>query len=157
MQEKSSQLLLRYSHFWCAFCLQVQQQTRTNSLILQRKYLSHNCNKAGYTFSVYKVATLGSNASATKYTSTNAAYGIDEALNKGDNAALLTKLDAVSLSALTPNAVDTFVSSAATTSKKLTGLAQGVYYVRVTKYPAGTTQVRNSVIALPYYNEATAS
>ena len=133
--------------------------TNENKLIDTSKKVSLtlNCNKAGYTFSVYKVATLGSNASATKYTSTNAAYGIDEALNKGNNAALLTKLDAVSLSALTPNAVDTFVSSAATTSKKLTGLAQGVYYVRVTKYPAGTTQVRNSVIALPYYNEATAS
>ena len=72
--------------------------TNENKLIDTSKKVSLtlNCNKAGYTFSVYKVATLGSNASATKYTSTNAAYGIDEALNKGNNAALLTKLDAVS-------------------------------------------------------------
>lgn len=133
--------------------------TNENKLLDTSKKVSLtlNCNKAGYTFSVYKVATISSTTNATKYTSTNSAYGIDDALNSGNSAALLKKLDTVKLSDLTANTVDTFASSATSTSKKLTNLEQGVYYVRVTKFPAGTTKVRNSVIALPYYNETTAS
>lgn len=133
--------------------------TNENKLLDTSKKVSLtlNCNKDGYTFSVYKVATLGSTTNATKYTSTNAAYGIDDLLNAGNSTELLKKLDTVSLADLTANAVDTFASSATSTSKKLSNLEQGVYYVRVTGFPAGTTQVRNSVIALPYYNEATAS
>ena len=124
--------------------------TNENKLLDTSKKVSLtlNCNKAGYTFSVYKVATLSSTTNATKYTSTNSAYGIDDALNSGNSAALLKKLDTVKLSDLTANTVDTFASSATSTSKKLTNLEQGVYYVRVTKFPAGTTKVRNSVIAL---------
>ena len=133
--------------------------TNANKLLNSSKTvtLTLNCTKPGYTFTVYKVATLGTSASATKYTSLNSAYGIDSALTSGNNAALLSALDKVALSNLTPNAVGSFTSSATATSKNFTGLAQGIYYVKATKYPAGTTKVTNSVIALPYYKSSTAS
>ena len=49
--------------------------TNENKLLDTSKKVSLtlNCNKAGYTFSVYKVATLSSTTNATKYTSTNSA------------------------------------------------------------------------------------
>lgn len=133
--------------------------TNTNKLLdsTRKVNLTLNCTKPGYTFTVYKVAKLGTEESATKYASLNTAYGIDDALTSGDNAALLSALDKVALSKLTPNSVGSFTSSATATSKSFTGLTQGIYYVRATKYPAGTTKVKNSVYALPYYKESTAS
>ena len=45
----------------------------------------------------------------------------------------------------------TFTSSASSTTKTYSNLAQGIYYVKCTKYPAGVKSVTNSVFALPYY------
>lgn len=117
-----------------------------------------NCNKPGYTFNVYKVATLSSSNSSpyeTKYTSlisnaTNPA--VTAAIKNGNTADLLSSLDSIEKMPSSAVEVGTFGPTSETvTTKTLSNLQQGIYYVRAVNYPAGVQSVTNSVFALPYY------
>lgn len=48
--------------------------------------------------------------------------------------------------------VGTFTTSATSVKKTFSSLAQGMYYIKATNYPAGVKSVTNSVVSLPYYN-----
>ena len=117
-----------------------------------------NCNKPGYTFSVYKVATLSSNNTSpyeTKYTSLVSATtsaAVTNAIKNGKTADLLSALDGIEKMPSSAVEVGTFGPTSETvTTKTLSGLQQGIYYVRAVNYPAGVQSVTNSVFALPYY------
>ncbi len=112
-----------------------------------------NCNKPGYTFDVYKIANLESNSEnpyETKYISL--VPSISEAVLLGSTANILNNLDKLSEMPSTAPVVGTFTSSAALTSKTISNLTQGIYYVKAVNYPAGVKSVTNSIVTLPYYN-----
>lgn len=116
-----------------------------------------SCDKQGYTFNVYKVASLDrktTNPYEVKYTSlipTVTSADVTDKIVKGNSVELLAALDKISVSKL-PTAVDTFgPTGAGVTTKTLTNLDQGIYYVKAVNYPAGVKEVRNSVFALPYF------
>ena len=48
--------------------------------------------------------------------------------------------------------VGTFTTSATSVKKTFSSLAQGLYYIKATNFPAGVRSVTNSVVSLPYYN-----
>ncbi len=115
--------------------------------------------KAGYTFSVYKVADLN--------TTTGEYSGYDDSLetilttkstNGVDSAALLTACDKLGDSVL-GSAVQTHTFASDASGEALTQTETvtnaGIYYVKVTGTPAGTDvkSVKNSVFSLPYYSE----
>ena len=117
-----------------------------------------NCNKPGYTFSVYKIATLSSNNTSpyeTKYTSlvpTATSAAVTTAIKNGKTADLLSALDSIEKMPSGAVEVGTFGPTSETvTTKTLSNLQQGIYYVRAVNYPAGVQSVTNSVFALPYY------
>ncbi len=126
--------------------------------------------KSGYTFTLYKVASV--NASTMTY-SNFASTRVQTALetkvdskeikdtngNKQivtgvDVQALLSACNALSDTQLAANGVkvDDFTASYSNNN-----IAAGVYFVKVTGYPTGVSvkTVNNSVFALPYYNGAT--
>ena len=76
-------------------------------------------------------------------------------MNAGNSKNLLAKLDSLSpINTVMPTGAvscGTFASTASTTTKTFSSLAQGIYYVKCTKYPAGVKSVTNSVFALPYF------
>lgn len=111
------------------------------------------CAKPGYTFTVYKVGTLDTTYTSpyeTKYTSLVDA--IDDAVLNGKTADALAALDALATMPAEAPVVGTFTTSASTTTKDFENLAQGIYYIKATNYPAGVTSVTNSLVALPYYD-----
>lgn len=117
-----------------------------------------NCNKPGYTFNIYKVAALSSNNTSpyeTKYTSlvpTATSAAVTTAIKNGKTADLLSALDSIEKMPSAAVEVGTFGPTSETvTTKTLSGLPQGIYYVRAVNYPAGVQSVTNSVFALPYY------
>lgn len=115
--------------------------------------LTLNCSKPGYTFTVYKVATLDHTTSSTyetKYTSL--VSEIDSSVLDGETADILEALDNVDTLPSAATVVGTFTSSATEITKTISGLAQGIYYVRATNFPAGVKSVTNSVVALPYFD-----
>lgn len=117
-----------------------------------------NCNKPGYTFNIYKIADLSSNNTSpyeTKYTSlvpTATSTAVTTAIKNGKTADLLSALDSIEKMPSAAVEVGTFGPTSETvTTKTLSGLPQGIYYVRAVNYPAGVQSVTNSVFALPYY------
>lgn len=113
--------------------------------------ISVSCNKKGYTFEMYQVATLESTTSnpfETKY-KTNVS-DITESIENGNTKEALTKLDTISTLPSTAKSFGTFDTDKAT-EKTFTDLPQGIYYIRATEYPADVTKVENSILALPYY------
>ncbi len=113
-----------------------------------------NCNKPGYTFTVYKVADLVSTTASpyeTRYDSLIPEIA-DEILS-GDTAALLAALDGVQTMPTTATVVGTFDSDDNNTAT-FTNLDMGIYYIKATDFPAGVKSVRNSVVSLPYYDGA---
>lgn len=134
---------------------------------------SMNCDKPDYTFEVYKIASLDTNASSpyqTKYTPIVSAVAgkemsevfknITNGIDTGSSQKLLAALDKATLKAVNDdelvNPVTTFATSETVTSKTTPQLDQGVYYIKAVNYPAGVQWVRNSVVALPYFkNTAT--
>lgn len=119
------------------------------------------CDKAGYEFSVYKIAdlvTATSPAYSVKYNPNVSAQAVKDAiadgnLSAGDRAAILNELDKdTSLSGA--SIIGTYKVDTDGTSKIFSNLAQGIYYVRATNYPANVKSVANSAFALPYYTEA---
>ena len=110
-----------------------------------------NCDKPGYTFTVYKVGTLNSTTSSayeTKYNSLIPA--ISDSILEGDSADALAVLDKTTI----PTNIQsvTWETSASSTTKTIPTLPQGIYYIKATSYPAGVKSVTNSIVALPYYN-----
>ncbi|MGN0453677.1 MAG: SpaH/EbpB family LPXTG-anchored major pilin [Ruminococcus sp.] len=112
-----------------------------------------NCEKAGYTFNVFKVADLKTAENPYEVTYESLVPEIDSSVLKGDTAEMIKKLDEVTTLPATAKSVGTFTSSSTAKTKTLSNLEQGVYYVRAVNYPAGVKSVTNSAFALPYYNE----
>lgn len=113
-------------------------------------YSASLTGKAGYTVSVYKVASL--DVVSGQYTSSITA--IQKELNKvegADNKNVLTACDAAAVSA--PVTTKTFSKSDVTLDFSTT--EPGVYYFKWTGTPAGVDSkiISNSVISLPYYKE----
>lgn len=113
-------------------------------------YSASLTGKAGYTVSVYKVASL--DVASGQYTSSITA--IQNELNKvegADNKNVLKACDAAAVS--TPVTTKTFSASDVTLDFSTT--EPGVYYFKWTGTPAGVDSkiISNSVISLPYYKE----
>lgn len=113
-------------------------------------YSASLTGKAGYTVSVYKVASL--DAVSGQYTSSITA--IQDELNKvegADNKNVLKACDAAAVS--TPVTTKTFSASDVTLDFSTT--EPGVYYFKWTGTPAGVDSkiISNSVISLPYYKD----
>lgn len=111
-------------------------------------YSASLTGKAGYTVSVYKVASL--DVASGQYTSSISA--IQDELNKvegADNKNVLKACDAAAVSA--PVTTKTFSASDVTLDFSTT--EPGVYYFKWTGTPAGFDSriISNSVISLPYY------
>ena len=112
-----------------------------------------NCNKPGYTFEVFKVASLDSTSTTpyeTKYTAL--VSGIETAINSGKTADILKALDGMSTLPTSAVSQGSWTTSATSTSKTFSNLAQGIYYIKAIKYPAGVKSITNSVVALPYFS-----
>lgn len=127
----------------------------------QKVSFTMNCSTPGYTFNVYKVASLdftSKNPYETKYTSlisTVTSSTVSQDIKDGNTVGLLADLDKIDVSKLI-NKVGAFGPTSATvTTMTLSNLEQGVYYVKAVNYPAGVKEVRNSVFALPYYKDNT--
>lgn len=117
----------------------------------QKVNISVKCTKPGYTFELFRVADLKSTTATpfkTEYTSL--VNSISAEILAGDSKAALDALDNADLS--TAVSQGTFTSSATNTTQSFSNLAQGIYYIKCVKYPAGVTSITNSVLALPYYN-----
>lgn len=113
-------------------------------------YSASLTGKAGYTVSVYKVASL--DVVSGQYTSSITA--IQDELNKvegADNKNVLKACDAAAVS--TPVTTKTFSASDVTLDFSTT--EPGVYYFKWTGTPAGVDSkiISNSVISLPYYKD----
>lgn len=113
-------------------------------------YSASLTGKAGYTVSVYKVASL--DVASGQYTSSISA--IQNELNKvegADNKNVLAACDAAAVS--TPVTTKTFSESDVTLDYSTT--EPGVYYFKWTGTPAGVDSkiISNSVISLPYYKD----
>lgn len=117
----------------------------------QKVSFTLSCNKSGYEFSVYKVAELVT-ASAPAYTAkyNSLVAEIGSSVNAGDSSAVLTALDGIDTMSIAP--VGTYKVETDGASKEFSNMAQGIYYVRATNFPAGVKSVTNSVFALPYYD-----
>lgn len=113
-------------------------------------YSASLTGKAGYTVSVYKVASL--DVVSGQYTSSITA--IQDELNKvegADNKNVLKACDEAAVS--TPVTTKTFSASDVTLDFSTT--EPGVYYFKWTGTPAGVDSkiISNSVISLPYYKD----
>ncbi len=111
-----------------------------------------NCNKPGYTFTVYNVGTI-ENTSTSPY---ETAYksnipSISNGILSGKTADILAALDKIQTLPSSATAVGDFTSTASQTSKTIK-LEQGIFYIKATNYPAGVKSVTNSVVALPYFD-----
>lgn len=119
----------------------------------QKVTINLKCSKPGYTFEMFKVASLTSTTATpfkTEYTSLVPAVSAE--ILAGNSQDALNELDGISTLPATAVSKGTFVTSATSTSKAFTNLEQGIYYIRCIKYPAGVTSVTNSIIALPYFS-----
>ena len=113
-------------------------------------YSASLTGKAGYTVSVYKVASL--DVVSGQYTSSISA--IQNELNKvegADNKNVLDVCDAAAVS----SAVETKTFTDGDTTFNFTTDEAGVYYFKWTGTPAGVDSkiISNSVISLPYYKD----
>lgn len=115
-----------------------------------------NCTKPGYSFELFRVADLTTTSGTANETAYTPLFdSIASEVKAGNSKNLLSKLDTLSPvnTAMPTGAVScgTFTTSATSTTKTYSNLAQGIYYVKCTKYPAGVKAVTNSVFALPYF------
>ena len=123
----------------------------------QKVSFTAECNKAGYEFSVYKIASLVTSTSpySVKYNANVSSAAVKAAIADGnitesERAKILNELDKdTALSGAT--IVGTYKVDTDGTRKTFSNLAQGIYYVRATNFPAGVKSVANSAFALPYY------
>lgn len=113
--------------------------------------ISVSCDKKGYTFEIYQVATLDSTTSnpyETKYKSN--VPEIADTIKDGNTKDALSQLDSIDTLPAGVKSFGTFDSDKVT-EKTFTDLPQGIYYIRAIEYPADVTKVENSILALPYY------
>lgn len=113
--------------------------------------ISVSCDKKGYTFEMYQVATLDSTTSnpyETKYNSN--VPEIADTIKDGNTKDALSQLDSIDTLPSSAKSYGTFDTDKAT-EKTFSDLKQGIYYIRATEYPADVTKVENSILALPYY------
>ena len=113
--------------------------------------ISVSCDKKGYTFEMYQVATLESTTSnpfETKYKSN--VPEIADTIKDGNTKDALSQLDSIDTLPSSAKSYGTFDTDKAT-EKTFSDLKQGIYYIRATEYPADVTKVENSILALPYY------
>lgn len=113
--------------------------------------ISVSCDKKGYTFEIYQVATLDSTTSnpyETKYKSN--VPEIADTIKDGNTKDALSQLDSIDTLPSSAKSYGTFDTDKAT-EKTFSDLKQGIYYIRATEYPADVTKVENSILALPYY------
>ena len=123
----------------------------------QKVSFTAECNKAGYEFSVYKIAFLVTSTSpySVKYNANVSSAAVKAAIADGnitesERAKILNELyKDTALSGAT--IVGTYKVDTDGTRKTFSNLAQGIYYVRATNFPAGVKSVANSAFALPYY------
>ena len=120
-------------------------ETKTGSFTL-------NCAKPGYTFTVYKVAELKTTENPYKTGYDSLIPSISDEILSGKTSNVLSALDGLSSIPSTASTVGTFTTSATSVKKTFSSLAQGMYYIKATNYPAGVKSVTNSVVSLPYYN-----
>ncbi len=109
--------------------------------------------KKGYEFELYQVAKLENSDSKATTEYKTFVTEISSEISKGDTKNALKKLDAMDTVPATAVSKGVYNTNGGTI-KTFTGLDQGIYYLRATKYPAGVISVQNSIIALPYYDEA---
>lgn len=127
--------------------------TNNNLLDTTKKVsITTKCAKPGYTFTVYKVAELKTTENPYQTGYTSLVPSISEDILRGKSSVVLAALDGIATMPSTASVVGTFTTSATSVTKTFSGLAQGMYYIKATNYPAGVKSVTNSVIALPYYN-----
>lgn len=114
------------------------------------------CTKPGYTFEIFKIATLDNtaNTSTSSYdtTYTPLVSQVASAITAGNTESIVSTLDNLATVPNTAVSAGTWTSSASSTSHTFNNLDQGIFYIRATNYPAGVKSVTGSVIALPYYN-----
>lgn len=114
--------------------------------------------KAGYTFTLYKVADVDTTTGEYKNITSGLGSILTTKATKGvDSAALLTACDKLTV---LPTGTDHSFATDATgedLTKTISSLADGVYYLKVKSAPEGVnvTSVTNSVFALPYYTGET--
>lgn len=117
----------------------------------QKVSFTLSCNKSGYEFSVYKVGELVTTSTSPYTAKYNSLVSeINSSVLAGDSSAMLTALDGVTTLSIQP--VGTYKVSTDGNSKDYSDMAQGIYYVRATNFPAGVKSITNSVFALPYYD-----
>lgn len=127
--------------------------TNNNALDETKKVsITLNCSKPGYTFTVYKVAELKTTENPYKTGYDSLIPSISDEILSGKTANILSALDGLSSIPSTASTVGTFTTSATSVKKTFSSLAQGMYYIKATNYPAGVKSVTNSVVSLPYYN-----
>ena len=125
----------------------------TNQLDESRKVsFTLKCAKPGYTFTVYKVAELKTTENPYNTAYDSLIPSISDEILSGKTSSVLAALDGIATMPSDASVVGTFTTSATSTTKTLSSLVQGMYYIKATNYPAGVKSVTNSVIALPYYN-----
>lgn len=127
--------------------------TNNNALDETKKVsITLNCSKPGYTFTVYKVAELKTTENPYKTGYDSLIPSISDEILSGKTSSVLSALDGLSSIPSTASTVGTFTTSATSVKKTFSSLAQGMYYIKATNYPAGVKSVTNSVVSLPYYN-----
>ena len=141
----------RYDGIYCnSVC---KCRTNNNALDETKKVsITLNCSKPGYTFTVYKVAELKTTENPYKTGYDSLIPSISDEILSGKTSNVLSALDGLSSIPSTASTVGTFTTSATSVKKTFSSLAQGLYYIKATNYPAGVKSVTNSVVSLPYYN-----
>ncbi|MCH5201968.1 MAG: SpaH/EbpB family LPXTG-anchored major pilin [Oscillospiraceae bacterium] len=118
------------------------------------------CEKTGFTFTVYQLATLDTTTGTYDVKATD--EDVVDAFqtvptNASDNTvakAVLAAAEGADLSKLGTALPETYTSGSGT--KDYT-VAPGVYYIKPTTTPAGTKKAAGSIVALPYYNGTTST
>lgn len=112
--------------------------------------ISVECNKKGFTFEIYKVASLVNTNTSPYSTSYDVLVPeISSAIKSGDEKQALSTLDGIELPA-TATSYGKFNSSS-NTEHTFSELPQGIYYIKCIGYPADVTAVQNSIVSLPYF------
>lgn len=114
-----------------------------------------NCDKPGYTFTVYRVADTEEKLLNPYEASYKPLVSeINGYVAYGSHTNACKTLDAIATSELETKGavvVGTYSSDTDGATKTLSDLKQGIFYVRATGTPNTVKSVKNSIFALPYY------
>ncbi len=98
---------------------------------------------------MYKVAELKTTENPYKTGYDSLIPSISDEILSGKTSNVLSALDGLSSIPSTASTVCSFTTSATSVKKTFSSLAQGMYYIKATNYPAGVKSVTNSVVSLP--------